>query len=307
MSADLSYDVTVVVCTRKRPELVKKCLESILAQKTEIPFDVVVVENDDKQESKEIVDDCIEKAQQIGLEMRYFCEPEQNIALARNRGIRECRGEFVLFIDDDETAAPDWIEKMVEIQKRTDADVVQGTCEPIFPDDFPELFRHGSIYSFEAFSEECVRVPGVTTNTTLYRLSALAGRENPLDPAYGTTGGSDFELSLYLDGIGKSQYKTALAKVYEFQPLKRASFRFFTERNFRETLNTYRAIRQHCGRMGGLRFLLRRLNYKFKGIFNALVRFPFHPAIASLQLSENFAGLLGLFCALFGFQKRGYR
>ena len=299
--------LTIAVCTRKRPELVKKCLESLLVQKTEIPFDVVVVENDDQQGSREIIQECIEKAAKIGLEMRYFCEPVQNIALARNRAIRECRGDFVLFIDDDETAAEDWVEKMVKIQKRTDADVVQGTCEPIFPDDFPALFRHGSIYSFEAFTEECARVPGVATNTTLYRLAALSGRENPLDPDYGTTGGSDFELSLYLDGLGKTQYKTALAKVYEFQPLKRASFRFFIERNFREHLNTYRAIRKHCGRVGSLRFIALRLKLKLKGLAKAVLIFPFHPAIASLQFSENLAGLAGLFCAMLGLKKRGYR
>ena len=299
--------LTIAVCTRKRPELVKKCLESLLVQKTEIPFDVVVVENDELQESRKIVEACVEQAQKIGLEMRYFCEPVQNIALARNRAIRECRGDFVLFIDDDETAAEDWVEKMVEIQKRTDGDVVQGTCEPIFPDDFPELFRHGSIYPYEAFTEECARVPGVTTNSTLYRLAALSGRENPLDPDYGTTGGSDFELSLYLDGIGKTQYKTALAKVYEFQPLTRASYRFFIERNFREALNTYRAVRKHCGRVGSLRFCALRLMLKLKGLGKAALIFPLHPAIASLQFSENLAGLAGLFCALLGLRKRGYK
>lgn len=299
--------LTVSVCTRKRPELVKKCLESLLTQDTEIPFDVVVVENDVNQESREIIENYIEAARKIGLEMRYFCEPEQNIALARNRCIQECRGEFVLFIDDDEFAAKDWIEKMVEIQRRTDADVVQGTCVPVFPEEFPALFRYGSIYPYEAFSEECARVPGVTTNTTLYRLSALSERQQPLDPAYGTTGGSDFELSLYLDGIGKTQYKTSLAKVYEFQPLKRASFLFFMERNFREALNTYRAIRKYCGRCGTMRFLVLRFKQKLTGSLKALICFPVHPLISSLKLLENLSGMLGLICAAFGLKKTGYR
>ncbi|MDO4629114.1 MAG: glycosyltransferase family 2 protein [Planctomycetia bacterium] len=306
-SPEITPEVTVAVCTRKRRELIQKCLASLLCQETSVLYEIIVTENDFERESWPIIEPFSAEAEKKGISLRYFCEPRQNIALARNLCIRESRAPFLLFIDDDEWAATDWIEKMMEIQRRVDADVVQGTCVPIFADGFPErLKKYCSMYRYEACEEEIVRVPGVATNTTLYRLSALAEREEPLNPKYGTSGGSDFELSLYLDGRGKTQYKTCLAKVYEFQPISRGRLRFFLERDFREALNTFRAIRSHCGRVGAIRFVLFRLRGHFVTVLKAFVTLPIHPIGSFIHMLESLTCTLGLFAALLGFRKRGY-
>lgn len=300
-------EITVAVCTRNRLEGIRKCLESLMAQNGNEPFALLVVENDVKQMARECVESFLPRAAEKGIEMRYFVEEEQNIAVARNRCVRECRTPFILFIDDDEYAAEDWVEKMAEIQRRVNADVVQGTCLPVFADGFPNVFKNCTMYGLEAFSEDCRKVPGVATNTTLYRVEALTSREEPLDRTYGTSGGSDFELSLYLDGIGKTQFKTGLAKVYEFQPLSRARLGFYLERDFREALNTYRAIQTHCGRMGAFRFLVQRMGQKIRGTFQSLRIFPVQPKRACLSLMEILVSSLGLLCAVLGLRKRGYR
>lgn len=48
----------------------------------------------------------------------------QGQEFTRNRGLDEMTGDYVLFLDSDDTIAPDMLEKMVDAAQREDADVV---------------------------------------------------------------------------------------------------------------------------------------------------------------------------------------
>src|SRR3954470_3016682 len=78
--------ITVCVCTYKRPELLKQLLTEVERQTTGgcFEYSVVVADNDAKMSAQAIVREFNAKSQ---LEIEYCVEPEQNIALARNRAI----------------------------------------------------------------------------------------------------------------------------------------------------------------------------------------------------------------------------
>ncbi len=44
-----------------------------------------------------------------GWQVRVVREEKLGLSNARNRAIAEARGEYVIFMDDDETADPDWL------------------------------------------------------------------------------------------------------------------------------------------------------------------------------------------------------
>ncbi|MDO4551715.1 MAG: glycosyltransferase [Planctomycetia bacterium] len=77
--------VTIGVCTRKRPEMVVKCLRSLFELETSFKYDIVVVENDEEQTTRKEIETLKPEASACGIELRYYCEPEQNISIARNR------------------------------------------------------------------------------------------------------------------------------------------------------------------------------------------------------------------------------
>ncbi len=305
MSADEKPKITVAVCTRNRPEMVLKCLGSLLAQRTRVPYEVICVENDEARKCEQIIRGFAHVAGVEGVTMRYFCEPQQNIALARNLAIQHARGEFLIFMDDDEWADETWLEEMVAAQEKTGGDVVLGTCVPIFADGFSPWLEDSYIYRQERFTQEVARVYGAPTNTTLYRLDMLRERKPPLDPEYGLSGGSDVELAMYLMGRGRKIFKTSRAKVYELQTVERSRVRFHWERQFRAAVNNYRIVRKNCGRQMTFLYFWRALAKSLGAFFMEIPRF-YHPRQTAVNMIGCLCGCAGTIYAALGFRKRGY-
>jgi glycosyltransferase involved in cell wall biosynthesis len=92
--------VTVVVCTRRRADLLARCLDALA--RLEYPdHEVLVVDNTPGDAPTR------EVAQRAGA--RYLVEPEAGLSRARNAGARAASGHFVAYTDDDATPEPDWL------------------------------------------------------------------------------------------------------------------------------------------------------------------------------------------------------
>lgn len=92
--------VSVVLCTRDRPDQLEECLRSLMAVRPR-PFEVIVVDNapsDDRTRS------ACER-----YPVRYVVEPHPGLSRARNRGVVEARGEAVAFTDDDCIVDQAWL------------------------------------------------------------------------------------------------------------------------------------------------------------------------------------------------------
>ncbi len=97
--------VTVVICTRNRPDDLRKCLEAI-SQSQPAPYEVVVVDNTaGDNETKRIT-------RESGA--RYVVEPTPGLSRARNRGLAESNSEIVAYLDDDAIPTSHWLEPLVE-------------------------------------------------------------------------------------------------------------------------------------------------------------------------------------------------
>lgn len=97
---------TVAVCTRDRPEDLRRCLRALM----QLPDDgqeILIIDNAPSTEATRVV---VEQCPSI----RYVREPRPGLNVARNRALREAQHEVVAFIDDD--AAPDagWLRALVQ-------------------------------------------------------------------------------------------------------------------------------------------------------------------------------------------------
>jgi GT2 family glycosyltransferase len=95
--------VSVVVCTRDRPEDLERCLEA-LGRLATPPFEVLVVDNSPSDERTRRVCE--------RFPVRYVVEPLPGQSRARNRGILETSGELVAFTDDDCVVDSGWLDDL---------------------------------------------------------------------------------------------------------------------------------------------------------------------------------------------------
>jgi glycosyltransferase involved in cell wall biosynthesis len=118
-------DISVIVPTLGRP-ILARCLQSIVGG-TALPARVVLV---DQGEDRKTVDQ-LRVLDSSGCEAVYFQSDERSPASARNAGIQQVEGGFVVAIDDDCFAAADWLE-MVERRLRQDPGaIITGRLEPV--------------------------------------------------------------------------------------------------------------------------------------------------------------------------------
>jgi glycosyltransferase involved in cell wall biosynthesis len=98
--------LTVAICTKGRPECVDRLLRSLSDQATALPegsagLEILVVDNAPSDERTRAV------AGQWS-EVRYVREPPPGLNFARNRALREARGEILAFLDDDVIVDQHW-------------------------------------------------------------------------------------------------------------------------------------------------------------------------------------------------------
>ncbi|MEM1084789.1 MAG: glycosyltransferase [Verrucomicrobiota bacterium] len=117
--------VSVIVCTRDRPDDVLNCMRSLAALK-EAPLEILLVDNAPSDESTR---DVVVKGFPG---VRYIREDTPGLDHARNRGIREARGDILAYTDDDVEVDKGWIAAVRSAFQEDDSiGLVTGLVEPV--------------------------------------------------------------------------------------------------------------------------------------------------------------------------------
>ena len=103
--------VSVVICTRNRPDSVRTTLRSILGcNYPSERLEVIVVDNASESDAAVSV---AEPEFGGDVTIRFLREPEPGLSNARNKGLESATGEIVVFADDDVEVDRDWLATLV--------------------------------------------------------------------------------------------------------------------------------------------------------------------------------------------------
>lgn len=123
--------VSLIIPTRDRADLLKTCVESILAKSTYPDFELVVVDNQSRDAA------ALDYLRELGTRervrvLRY--DAPFNYSAINNWAARQCDGQLLGLVNNDiEVISPDWLEEMAGFALRPDTGAVGAML--YFPDD----------------------------------------------------------------------------------------------------------------------------------------------------------------------------
>jgi glycosyltransferase involved in cell wall biosynthesis len=120
-------EVTVVICTRERPDDLARAIESLKAQ-SQSGFRVLVVDNAPTSDATAKV---VAGLRDGDLRLDYVVEPTPGLSWARNCALDHVDTDIVAWIDDDEVADENWIAEVTRaLGSVPDAAAVSGSVIP---------------------------------------------------------------------------------------------------------------------------------------------------------------------------------
>jgi len=221
--------ISVCICTFRRPEMLRQTLTRLEAQETGgfFRYSIVVADND-KDRSGEGV--AAEFASRSKVPVTYCVEPEQNIALARNKAVEAATGNYIAFIDDDEFPVSTWLKNMLLTQTKYDSAGVLGPVKPHFDFQPPKWAEEGKFFERPSYpTGQIMPWPETRTGNVLLRKDILPAGEAPFRKEFGT-GAEDVDFFRRLMERGFKFVWCDEAVVYEVVPPERCSRAYLLKR-----------------------------------------------------------------------------
>jgi len=220
--------IDVCIATYRRPSLLHCLLNDLLAQ--QIPADVtlriIVVDNDPGVSARRVFEEFRSRC----VDIDYFTQTDQNIALTRNRALEHSDGDLIALIDDDESAPPNWLATLLGAMNLYNADVVFGPVRGVLPEAAPRWLMEGRFFHQPPLATG-TPVPIGYTNNALVRASVVRGKLF-FNPVYGLSGGEDTDFFLRLGRSGARMIWCEEALITEHVHAERLCLRWLVKRAF---------------------------------------------------------------------------
>ena len=119
--------ISVIIPVHNREQWIGDCIQSVLNQSR--PADEILVIDDGSD------DDTAKVIKSYGDQVTHVCQATRGVSSARNRGIRQARGDWIAFLDSDDRWHPDKLEAQLRHLDR------HPDCRLIHADEI--WIRHG--------------------------------------------------------------------------------------------------------------------------------------------------------------------
>jgi glycosyltransferase involved in cell wall biosynthesis len=133
-----TVDISIVIGTYNRADVLRQALASLAALETDgrFTYEIVVVDNASTDDTSAVVAEANASNADAGhaVAVRGFVEPRKGVAAARNHAIRESRGRWIAFHDDDQMAEPRWLAELLSLANEKSCPVVGGDVRLVLPE-----------------------------------------------------------------------------------------------------------------------------------------------------------------------------
>jgi glycosyltransferase involved in cell wall biosynthesis len=129
---------SVIVCTRNRAQTLAKTSAAFLA--IDYPpeqWELLIVDNRSTDETLRVASSIARRRPEL---VRVIEEPVIGLSAARNAGVRNSRGDLIVFADDDALPEAGWLRALVDALLQDNVLAAGGPVEPAFEGELPPWF-----------------------------------------------------------------------------------------------------------------------------------------------------------------------
>lgn len=104
--------LTIIVTVYNKEKYLRRALESVLLQEhvSEGDYEVMVVNDGSDDGSPAIIEEYAERDSRI----RVLTQQNQGLSIARNNGVKAAKGDYIWFVDADDSVSPESVASIVE-------------------------------------------------------------------------------------------------------------------------------------------------------------------------------------------------
>ncbi len=245
-----AVEAVVLVPTYRRPAMLAATLTSLEAQRGRRRFAVLVADND--AAGREGLAEAERFFARGTLAGAAVVEPRQGHCSGCNALFREARARwpgatYLLMIDDDEVAAPDWADRLLATAEATGADLVGGPVHSRFTGAVGRAMRRHPVFH-PGFSRSGPVPRLYGSGNFLIRQAALARVGAPeFDTGFDHLGGGDADFFLRCMRAGLRSHWDAEAVITETVPPARTTPAWVLRRSLRIGAVNFRVEQRDAG------------------------------------------------------------
>lgn len=145
---DISPKISVIAAVYNAEKWIHKCLDSLLSQ-TFGDFELILVDDGSPDRSGEICEEYAHKDSRI----RVFHKENGGVSSARQFGLDNAAGEYVIHCDPDDWAEPNWLESLYSAAIKDNADMTICDYKSIYTDHTKQCIVNPSLDSERLFEQ----------------------------------------------------------------------------------------------------------------------------------------------------------
>lgn len=188
-----TLDVSIVITTYRRYVMLGELLEALHPQIEGRPAEIVVVDNCPDASARSVV------ARFAAPNLLYAHEARSGVVFARNRGVAESRGAYIIFLDDDEVPVSGWLDAwLAQAHGQTDASFgrivprLLGRCPPELAKQVERNFSREMLRPTDSDISDFAAYLG--TGNAMFHKARCLGQAEPFDLRFNARGGEDVWL-----------------------------------------------------------------------------------------------------------------
>jgi glycosyltransferase involved in cell wall biosynthesis len=226
-------DASIIITTFRRTAMLAELLSTLSPQIEDRSVETIVIDNCPDASARTTVEGADLPA------IRYVHEPRSGVVHARNRGVAEAAGTYVIFLDDDEVPCPTWLDAwLTQVDGITDMAFgrimprLLGPCPPSLAGQIDRAYSRAMPGSTGADITD--KWAYVGTGNAMFHKARCFTTDAPFDLRFNARGGEDVWLIRSLVRQGRKLLWNRDALVEELVPEQRMTLAFAKTRKFNQ-------------------------------------------------------------------------